>query len=67
MDFGVIIAIGIIAGMVCYGVLTLVWILNGIFTETEDFDDVCIPETFNLPLILFEIEEIEKAATRSNE
>ncbi len=67
MDYGVIITIGVIAGFVCFALLSLAWLINAIFSDTEDFEDVRISETFNLPQILIDIEEKEKAATRSNE
>jgi len=67
MDYGVIIAIGVIAGFVCFCLISMAWLINEIFSDTEDFEDVRIPETFNLPQILMDIEEKENAATRSNE
>ncbi len=67
MDYGAIIAIGVIAGFVCFCLISMAWLINAIFSDTEDFEDVRIPETFNLPQILMDIEEKENAATRSNE
>jgi len=61
-----ILQIGVVAGVVCFGLVTLAWIIKELVNNIDDFEDARSPETFNLPTMLHEIEEEEKAATRSN-
>lgn len=51
-------------GFILYSVgKMIVWIGE----NSEDFEDIRIPETFELPKKLHEIEEKEKAASRCND
>jgi hypothetical protein len=60
------IQIMVVVGMVAFAMYTIGKIIYWLCNEIDDFEDVRSPETFNLPTMLHEIEEEEKAATRSN-
>jgi hypothetical protein len=66
MDTNAILLIGIIAGFICFCMISAGYMVLMALNQVEDFDDVRIPETFELPKKLHEIEEKEKAATRDN-
>jgi hypothetical protein len=63
MNASDILLIGIVAGFVCFAILSIMYVLLVVLRDNDDFEDVRFPETFNLPIILNEIEEKEKAAT----
>jgi hypothetical protein len=52
--------IGAVAGIVCFGLISLAWIIREVVNNTDDFEDIRIPETFQLPEILRDIEDEEK-------
>lgn len=66
MNYEIIIAIVVISWFLCCCILSMVFVIKLIFSNMEDFEDFRQRETYDLPKILGEIEEKEKAATRSN-
>ena len=69
MNAVTIFTIGVIAGFVCFGIITMLYLLAIILEEkysNEDFEDLRTPETFQLPTILHEIDTTEQETIYNN-
>jgi len=60
MDTMTIFTIGLVAGFVCFGICTLLYLIAMAMDDSGDFEDLRTPETFQLPTILHEIDTTEQ-------
>jgi hypothetical protein len=66
MDTFTIFTIGLVAGFVCFGICTFLYLLAMAMDDSGDFEDLRTPETFQLPVILHEIDTTEQETIYNN-